>query len=54
MIGDSPVFAVTPRLGYSWFEGSFAESMTRWRFPEAAHVTDELGEPTGEAASYPV
>ncbi|MBF9068439.1 pyridoxamine 5'-phosphate oxidase family protein [Streptacidiphilus fuscans] len=53
VIGDSPVFAVTPHLGFSWFEGAFPESMTRWRFPEAAHVTHELGEPTGEVASYP-
>ncbi|MEZ0067806.1 hypothetical protein ABIA32_003822 [Streptacidiphilus sp. MAP12-20] len=42
-IGSSPVFAVTPRTVCGWFEGAFAESMTRWRFPG----------PVAEPMSYP-
>ncbi|WP_042366773.1 pyridoxamine 5'-phosphate oxidase family protein [Streptacidiphilus neutrinimicus] len=47
VVGGSPVFAVTPRRAHGWFEGAFAESMTRWRFPEAG------GAPVAEAMSYP-
>jgi hypothetical protein len=47
VIGSSPVFAVTPRRAYGWFEGAFEESMTRFRFPEAG------GEPVAETMSYP-
>jgi hypothetical protein len=42
-VGRSPVFAVTPSSVYGWFEGAFAESMTRWRFPG----------PVAEPMSYP-
>ncbi|WP_405717859.1 pyridoxamine 5'-phosphate oxidase family protein [Streptomyces sp. NBC_01537] len=31
-MGGSPVYAVTPATGHSWFEGAFPETMTRWRF----------------------
>ena len=44
---DSPVFAVVPRIGHSWFEPVFAETMTRWRFPAAPG-----GEPVAEETTY--
>jgi hypothetical protein len=45
-MGGSPVYAVTPATGHSWFEGAFPETMTRWRF--AAPGVD----PAPEQISY--
>jgi hypothetical protein len=47
VIGDSPVFAVTPRRAYGWYEPAFEESMTRWCFPDGG------GDPVAEEMSYP-